>query len=207
MGVKRKPTIAMDIDDCLALFADRLAGYSNDKWGHKLGAEDYLENWATMWGVSWDEVQKRIDTMFVDEEFYPTLGVVEGAREALEELGARYELVALTSRSGSLLGEMTRAWLDKEFPGKFRELRHLGSWASVSEFNLELTKGQVCKELGAEFLIDDQPKHCNAAAEVGVKALLFGDYKWNRAADIHDGVVRTRDWGSVMKYFNGEEVR
>ena len=40
----------------------------------------------------------------------------------------------------------------------------------------KLTKGMLAKEIKADYLIDDQLKHCSAAAELGIPALLFGVY-------------------------------
>ena len=52
-------------------------------------------------------------------------------------------------------------------------------------------------------MIDDQPKHCLSAAECGVEALLFGNYRWNQLADLPDRVTRVQDWEEVERYFGG----
>jgi hypothetical protein len=50
--------------------------------------------------------------------------------------------------------------------------------------------------------IDDQPKHCVAAADIGIKALLFGEYSWNRTDTLPVGVARVKDWVAVLQYFD-----
>jgi hypothetical protein len=60
----------------------------------------------------------------------------------------------------------------------------------------------VLKDVGAAYLIDDQLKHCLAAHDMGVQALLFGNYAWNQASDLPDGIVRCAGWADVADYFD-----
>jgi hypothetical protein len=60
----------------------------------------------------------------------------------------------------------------------------------------------ICQEIGAGYLIDDNVEHCRLAAEAGVKALLFGEYGWNKHLPTPPGVERVKDWKDVTDYFN-----
>ena len=42
-------------------------------------------------------------------------------------------------------------------------------------------------------------KHCLAVAETGRRALLFGDYNWNKQTVLSAGVERVVDWAEVEK--------
>lgn len=64
------------------------------------------------------------------------------------------------------------------------------------------TKAQMCKDLGVAYLIDDQSRHCLGASEIGVTALLFGDYAWNHVEKMPDNVQQVRDWNAVIQYFD-----
>jgi uncharacterized HAD superfamily protein len=66
-----------------------------------------------------------------------------------------------------------------------------------------MTKTKILAEIGANYLIDDQPKHCIAAAEAGITALLFGDYKWNKDIELKTNMVRVKNWQEVTEYFDG----
>ena len=70
---------------------------------------------------------------------------------------------------------------------------------------LKATKADIVKQIGADYLIDDQPKHCFAAAEAGITSLLFGDYRWNRNVKLPEGVVKVRTWHEVLEYFDGRK--
>ncbi|HLA48993.1 MAG TPA: hypothetical protein VJY84_00415, partial [Candidatus Saccharimonadales bacterium] len=65
-------------------------------------------------------------------------------------------------------------------------------------------KAEVCREIGADYLVDDQPKHCLAAADAGITALLFGDYKWTRVNNLPKNVIKVRNWPAVLEYFNAK---
>jgi hypothetical protein len=49
-------------------------------------------------------------------------------------------------------------------------------------------------------MIDDNPGHCKAVMDEGIKAILFGVYGWHE--DIPSGVVECKDWPAVLEYIN-----
>lgn len=168
--------------------------------------EDYQEEWAVVWGVNLDEAVRR------SIEFHAS-GIVgeyepyESAMPILRCLTNRFKLVAVTSRREILRPE-TDAWMSRHFPGIFQDLHYAGIWdrqltqTNVQEI-LAYTKAALCSDLGVEYLIDDQPKHCISAAKDGVKTILFGDYKWNRFEHrLPEGIVQASSWAEVGEYFN-----
>lgn len=200
-----RQTIAVDIDDVLSASAAGFAAYSNKQWGLRITAADYDENWAKVWGVSIEEAKVRA-------EHFHTAGVVDGydyqkgAREALQRLGQTYNLIVVTSRR-SVLKPETDQWLERHFPGLFKSVQYAGFWDGEHQtlHALEQHKAAICRELGADFLIDDQLKHCEGAAACGMQALLFGDYPWNRTAEgLPDGIIRVKDWKAAEEFFDGE---
>jgi uncharacterized HAD superfamily protein len=196
-----KPTIAIDVDDVLAANAVGFLAYCNERWGCDLTVDDYSEDWPTMWGIEMDEAMRRAD------EFHAS-GAVSGyehfeeAKEVLSYLSERYRLLVLTSRRQVIAGE-TLAWIDRYFPDTFDDVHFAGIWDTVAADRHLMTKSDVCKAIGADYLIDDQTKHCFAAADAGMEALLFGTYAWNRVDILPDNVVRVADWVAVKEYFDG----
>ncbi len=194
-----KRTIAVDIDDVLAANAAGIVSYSNQKWGTHLAPEDFRENWAGMLQISHEEAEKRA------KEFH-LAGVVgqyphdETAKAVLKQLGSRYKLVITTSRRQELVKETTE-WIAKYFSGIFEEIHYAGLFDDFTENSHLATKAELCQQIGADYLIDDQLKHCLAAAEVGIEAVLFGDYKWNQAATLPPKVIRAKTWSDVLEYF------
>lgn len=99
---------------------------------------------------------------------------------------------------------MTKDWLQRHYGGLFDGVYFSGIYdkPGLHRVNIRKTKNDLLLELGARYLIDDQLKHCIAAEEHGVEAILFGDYTWNQ----YDGplpahVTRCPDWMAVEAYF------
>jgi uncharacterized HAD superfamily protein len=122
----------------------------------------------------------------------------------LQRLAKKFDLVVVTSRREMLKPE-TDAWMERHFPGIFKELHYAGMWDDATDIPKALahTKAELCREIGADYLIDDQPKHCIGAAEAGLRCILFGDYRWNKGDQkLPQGITRARHWDDVAEYFD-----
>jgi 5'(3')-deoxyribonucleotidase len=200
----KKPTIAVDLDDVLSANVEGFIKYSNKRWGTHLTIDDYEENWAKVWQLDHEETNRRA------EDFHKS-GVVrhynhyQEAEAVLESLAKRYKLVIVTSRRTSISTE-TKDWISHFFPNIFSQIYFSGIYERGlnKKFSaIQATKANLVQKIGADYLIDDQPKHCFAAAEVGVESVLFGEYPWNRDVKLVKGVARCKDWPAVQEYFNG----
>jgi uncharacterized HAD superfamily protein len=201
----RREKIGIDIDDVLARNAEGFTEYSNQRWGAQHKVENYSEDWVGFWDIPFEQAAKRAAEIH-------TAGVFgryrhfESAVPVLTQLAVKRDLVVITSRRLVVKSE-TDAWLERRFPGLFKGVHYAGIWDSSDDRTrhtgkLALTKAELCQELGVEYLIDDQLKHCASAAEAGIKALLFGDYPWNHAGKLPKDVTRVKDWSAVLQYFN-----
>lgn len=199
---KTKKTIAVDVDDVLAASAEGFVTFSNKKWGTRLTVEDYDERWAIMWNVSHEEEKERAHTIHSEGIVKDFVHFPE-AKDALQRLAEQYWLVVTTSRANHVK-EYTKEWLDRYFGGLFEEVHHTGFYDSLHSGAHKLTKADLCRSIGADYLIDDQPKHCFASAEVGIPSLLFGVYPWSRdIKQLPKDVERVKDWQEVLDYFDG----
>lgn len=200
----KQKTIAVDIDDVLAANAPAFLTYSNEKWGTRLTIDDFDENWASMWAIDHATVIKRSEEIIADKLF-STFSHFDDAHPVLEKLAKTYKLVIATSRKKVLAAD-TLEWINQYFPGIFSEIHHAGIWDDDTkrEHAHLKTKADLVKQIGADYLIDDQPKHCQAADEAGIQTILFGDYPWNRKVSLPASVVRTHSWADVEEYFDGQ---
>lgn len=199
-----KPVIAVDIDDVLARHVTIFVEFSNQQWGTNLTTEDYDENWAKLWHVDEVELMRRAD-IFHRSGVLAQCQPIDGALPALRHLKQDFRLIVITSRRIQVETE-TLAWINQNYPDIFEEIHFAGIWDAInvkSDIMAQSTKAALCQQLGANYLIDDQFKHCHAAAESGVASLLFGDYGWNRQAVLVPGITRVIDWQAVEGYFNG----
>jgi FMN phosphatase YigB (HAD superfamily) len=200
-----KRTIAVDVDDVLAAFAKGFTDYSNKKWGTHLVPDDYDEHWGVMWRIDEQEAVKRGEEIHANASgILMSLAHNPEAKGVLVELSKRHKLVIVTSRRRAVQKD-TLEWVDRYFKGIFDEVHFAGIWDDDNrDLNLRLkaTKAEIIKQIGADYLIDDQPKHCIAAAEAGIKALLFGDYRWTRGVKLRPNMTKVKNWQEVLEYFD-----
>lgn len=201
-----RKTIAVDIDDVLAINVPAFLEFSNRRWGTNLTIDDFREDWGAMWQIEKETWIERMNEIH-ESKIFSSFKSFEDAKEVLQGLASKYRLIIITSRRKELEQE-TAAWIDEYFPDVFEEVHHAGIWDKLEKEDsvaiATTTKAEICSQLGGDYLIDDHLKHCFAAADSGIPSLLFGDYPWNRADTLPEGVVRVRDWRSVGDYFNGQ---
>jgi len=199
----QKPIIAIDIDDVLSDYAGSLVEFANLRWHAGLTRELVSENWSKMFNIDGDEWLKRFDE-FMTIDPYAEMANMGGeqALTVLHQLKKQFQLVSLTSRPLDVV-DITNDWLNQYFPGVFNDVIFGVPYQNGEDPNKweKRTKADLAMKIGATYLIDDQPKHANSFAKIDGKSLLFGDYGWNRDAEILPGVTRVADWGEVADYF------
>lgn len=185
--------IAVDLDDVLAAHVEAFVEFSNTRYATQITTEEYNDHWTNIWGdMSHDEIVARA-AEFHTHESVVMYDVKPGAQDAIAELARDNDLYIVTARPKQIV-DASFEWLDIHFPGVFKGVRFVPIWVPENT----ITKADICKEIGATFLIDDIPRHCDIAAHAGVTALLFGDYSWNRNHDLLEGVVRCKTWADVL---------
>jgi len=203
----KKPVIAIDVDDVLADSVEAYRLQVNARTGADLQPEHYRisgpywKYFETVWqmhGIA-DKVpaEELFQQMIVDQSHVPP---APGAACALKKLAKNYDLVVITARYPEWEAA-TRVWLEQHFPRVFADIHFAGGHDQKER----KTKGQMCLEIGATYLLDDNPEHCVSASEVGVQALLFGDFGWH--VDVPADMVRCKTWKDVERYFDAERSR
>jgi uncharacterized HAD superfamily protein len=194
-----KEAIAVDIDEVLFPMAATLLDYYNGEHGTKYRLEQmtsyFLED---LTGETEQEMLKKIEA-YLATEHYQKGKPIAGAIEAIHSLREKYRLVVITSRDHFYRGS-TERFLDEHFGGLYDELYYTHD---EHEPEKRKSKYEICQEIGAVALVDDHLKYVISCAEHGIKGVLFGDYPWNQADKLPDGVVRAKNWQEVLEYFGG----
>lgn len=197
-----RPIIAIDLDDTLADSTEALRLLVNERLDANLTADDYRvegQYWGyyeRVWGqhgltaASHDDFSAE---MVVDQMHVPLL---PGASFAVARLLKRFRVIFVTARDASW-EEATRRWITNHFSEESFELYFTENHKTVNA----KTKGQLCRELGANLLIDDNVQHCQSAIDQGLDAILFGDYGWH--VDAPTEITRCRNWPAVLEYLDG----
>lgn len=197
-----KQVIAVDVDDVIADTTEALRHAVNKRTGATLRFEDYKVE-SDYWGYYervWQQHGLDLTLTDMEAEMVADQGKVPllpGAAFALGELSKKYKIVLVTSRNPSW-EKATQAWLKTHFSEHTLELYFAKSHETQTG---EKSKGEICLEVGASWLIDDNPHHCLSALESGVKAVLFGVHGWQHDAPAN--LLRCKDWPAVLEYFDG----
>lgn len=197
----QKRKVAIDIDDVIAGSTDALRILVNERTGNSLTADDYHKVGGEYWGYYervWrahdigDEVSfKDFEAeMIIDQSHVPLL---PGASFAIGELTKKFHVIFITARNKTW-EQATRNWFERHFGKTDIELYFCESHKDSGA----MTKGELCKSLGAHLLIDDSVSHCQSALDEGVEAILFGDYGWQ--GKVSKNLTRCGDWPAVLEY-------
>jgi len=198
-----KPIIAVDIDDVIAESTEAFRKVVNSHAGIDLQPEDYRiegpygdyyeEVWRAHGVVERIDKQALLDQMHYDQSHIP---LMPGAEFAIGQLQKRYEIVLVTARDEGW-EKATRIWLHQQFGAEPPRIYFSDAHLKVDD---RKTKGEICKEIGAKWMIDDNPEHCQSVLDHGVKAILFGEYGWHK--NVPAGTVKCKDWQAVLEYFD-----
>jgi hypothetical protein len=199
--MREKPIIAVDIDNVLAKTAETFAEYSNRTWATAITPSDFGEDFTRVWGVSYEVALLRLNQIY-SAGVFADIPAMEAALAVLQHLRRQYRLVIVTSRRKSIAG-LTREWVNTSFPGCFEDIYFSGIYdGDLNDLSLlRMTKGEVLQNIGAAYLIDDEPKHCFAADSVGVKSLLF-QMRASGIDQLPATITPVGGWEEVKRYFD-----
>lgn len=173
-------TIAIDLDEVLGGFIDALILFHNEAYGSYLQVSDFFSyTFREVWGGTEDESKKKINEFFQSRHFN-NIKPIEGAREGVQKLlDSGFRLVVVTSRQ-TVIERQTKQWIDANFPNMFSDIRFGNIWSATGT---KTSKPDLCRQVGASFMIDDSLSYSSQCAEAGFKTLLFdlkGLYRWNQ---------------------------
>ena len=184
--------IAVDLDEVLAETLDSIIIFHNKRYGTFHRKEQFLRYaFWTVWGGTRKQAIQKVHDFFCTPEA-DSIQPVEGARQtltALRKAGCRFSVV--TARPDAFLS-VTERWVERHFPDLFSGIyftNHFGQTGSVKR------KVDVCEELGARVLVEDDLRHVSDCLATDIRVLLF-DRPWNQK-DVPLGVDRIRSWDEV----------
>lgn len=206
MNQTPKTLIAIDIDDVIAetseairLWANQQAGVSLTKEDYLLGDGDYWNYYEAVWerhGIA--DVLSFGDFLDSMDEEQGHIEPIKDARRVITALKKKYDIVFITARRPQHK-DSTRRWLDEYISAD------IPLYLSQNPFANETaqSKGELCRELGAWLLIDDNVDNCQSALDYDVEAIQFGNYGWSGSASQH--MTRCISWRDIEEHLDGRE--
>ncbi len=188
----RRLVIAVDCDDVLIETTRFLVQDYNKNFGTKVTLGDAHKPNNPDWGTDDSGlIMDRLSEIQNSKE-YAEIEPIPDAVKAIHRLAKDNELHLITARDGSVEAT-TMAMLDKYFAGCFNSVEHVGKTR---------LKGEICRQIKADVLVDDNISHLLSAIEYGMPisgALHFGDYIWNQLDYPIEGVIECNNWESVER--------
>lgn len=197
----KRLVLAFDCDDVLVQTSGVIVEKYNELYGTSVALDAYYRKGDTWQSNSHDEALLRLDGILRDgviDEIAPDIEVVR----AIEQLATIHELHLVTGRQ-EYMEPATIRLLDAYFPGCFTSVEHTNYVVVANSTYRRRSKGEVCKQIGANVLIDDHIVHCDSVLAAGVsEVIVFGDYPWNNSFELPTGMRRCLRWfgdGGVVK--------
>ncbi|MDO8265780.1 MAG: hypothetical protein Q7T41_02445 [Candidatus Saccharibacteria bacterium] len=204
-----KQIIAIDIDDVVSYTIGAIIESINERSDANIN-DDHFKYPGPYWGY-YEELFKRLgmegvltyDNVIADVEINSQgITPIEGARKAIKKLSETYVIYFITARDKSR-EKVTKKWIEKNFGVEEKYVHIIGNKFSDEVEGRVPSKGEICKQIGAKWLIDDNPEHCLSAIDYGVDVVLFGEYGWHHGAPEH--LTRCRNWQEVLDFFDGRD--
>lgn len=195
--MKRK-VIAVDADEVLAEFMEYFLMFHNKKYQTKFLKTDVTSfRFEEVFNIEETEVLHRIGEFYEDvliREMKPVAGAIEGVQSLLDK---NYELQIVTARP-PYYKEKTVEWVERHFPDKFKQIHF--AFNPFNKNSERLTKAQICKQIGAGVLIDDNLVNAVDCAENGITVYLM-DAPWNQVEDLPGNIIRVESWEEIVERF------
>ncbi len=190
--------IGLDIDDVVADFIPELAKWHNSEYGTRLKKYDfktYRLSEALL--CEREEARERVN-LFVKRKIHE-LKLISGAREAIERLAQRNNLVFITSRQPEI-EEETSYWIKKNFQGLDAEVIFSVNHYlhGLHGFKERKTKAEICEKEKVDVMIEDSEEYLIQCHQRGIRVICF-DQPWNQRI-VENGIRRARNWREVKSY-------
>lgn len=150
--------------------------------------------------ISMEEAFDRIFKFYQSEEF-AKLPAEKDALEAVKFLKNQgHELYIITSRD-TIIEDMTREWVNKNFPGIFKEIVFTKQFSKDNLYNNIYTKSKACKKIKADMLVEDSPIFTEEVANEGIK-VAFLTRPWNKNFVLkHKNIIRIKSLRELVTNF------
>lgn len=181
--------IAIDCDDVLIHTTEYLVRTYNALHGTAVSLKDAHSSKNPAWSTDREDVFARLHAIQLSEEY----ALIEPPKETIRiihSLARHHELHLVTARRGEVKSA-TERMVKEHYEGCFTSIEHVG----------DASKGEACRLLGADVMIDDNLHHLESAAQNGVGSLVwFGDYPWQAAQKSEFALpIRCRTWSDVER--------
>ena len=179
--------IGFDIDDVLANFMSSLLKFSSPILKRNFSVDEmkYVEHYGEIWNVDLEKAKEIVKDFYQSDEFK----LMESNPEAKNLLkyisGSDMNVLAITSRP-DFLKQSTLIWLEENFGKIFNEYN---VYFTNIFWGQGKSKGEISKELGIDYFVEDGVSHAKSLIENNIKVFLY-DKPWNQSFKVRSKLLK-----------------
>jgi len=188
--------IWIDLDEVLAELAEAML-LENDYyiWWKRISFDDitnyYLYEIKDL-NVSINEALELFKNTLLSDIGKLEIKPVEGVYNKLKEWKEKwYRLKVITARPKDLFEKYTRDWINKYYPNIFDEIYFANDSKEkmIGKDGVDNTKKSIiCKNLGVDVMIEDNPEYAKEIADCWIKTFLIRK-PWNKHIESSNNLV------------------
>lgn len=190
--------VAFDCDDVLAIFTGHLAREYNRRFGTQVNWFDVVPLYEGLIRVLGENAESNLRKLYSDRDYILNMEPMDGAvngMHSLVEMGI--EPCVVTARVTCKYA-YTVAWLQKNFGRNVFNQKNV-FYSGYKECHSN-TKGEQCRILGVDYLVDDHPDHTRDAFKNGINTILYTQ-RWNSHIDAEkEGFTRVANWPGLLRF-------
>lgn len=186
--------IAIDCDEVLIDTTNHLSSYVKEKFWYDWFYHDYKyymlhENRHIDMGF--EETQKLVNDYYNSPEAKDALPI-QGAQKAVQRLlDVWHKLYVVTARHDGQKA-LTYWQIDIHFPDMFTDIHFAHHYTEK-----RMPKSELCKEVWATVLIEDNIDYALEASEQGIKTYLLERPRNKRREETHPLMTRVKSWSEI----------
>jgi uncharacterized protein len=190
-------TIGIDIDGVLADSMPKFLEFYNNLHNTSFVNEHFhTYNWGEVFGTTKEKALEIYDS-FCNAGHLKNLDIMAGAVAGIKKIKGKHELVVITGRAMTQKND-TEYWLQKHFPDSFAKIFYIRKRILDPVIK---NKFEICKEVKADIMIEDDIEYVNSFTARGTKILLF-NHPWNQNVGETDNLVRVHSWEQIVEKIN-----
>ena len=190
--------IAIDFDDTIFPTIKKFLEYNNEKYKSKTEIKQLEHSSAyKLIGIKKEEMIKRF-IEFTNTKRHKEIMPIKDSIQVIKKLKQKHELFIITARNKKTKNG-TMFLIDKYHKDNFKEIIFLDYTNNKKD-----EKFEICKKIGVNLIIEDDPTNAISCAENGIKVLLFNNEDknyWSKTKD-HKNIKLIKTWKEIEKHIN-----
>lgn len=193
--IENHKTIAVDCDEVLVELVDKAIALDKSKitkliWKKEDIKDYYLSNYLD---ISLEEAVDFFKKALYDDFEKLELKKMDFAFEWVKTLKQEWKDLQIVTARSEAFEEYTKKYIEKNFPNIFSDI-HFGRHFTENSKN----KSEICKEIWASLIIEDNFDYALECAKNGIEAILL-EKPWNTwRQEKHKNIHRIKSWKDLI---------